>query len=116
MLFRFSPPWDRNSPLPVSVYCVKSIVVSEMGETWQVLVFAACDLPGLKHPAVPKRALQLLVAQVAGSVKLHLRGNPSAAESQPLVLPAFYMVKYLASGFVCEIVLVNVSLVSKSKS
>lgn len=87
-----------------------------MGKTWQVLVFAVCDLPWLKHTVAPKRALQLFVAQAAGSVRLHLRGNPSAAESQPLVLPAFYMVKYLSSGFVCEIVLVNVSLVSKSKS
>lgn len=98
------------------MYCVKSIVVSEMGKTWQVLVFAVCHLPWLKYPMAPKRALQLLVAQAAGSVRLHLRGNPSAAESQPLALPAFYIVKYLASGFVCEIVLVNVSFVSKSKS
>lgn len=87
-----------------------------MGETWQVLVFAACGLPWLKHPAAPKRALQLLVAQAAESVKLHLHGNPLAAESQPLVFPAFYVVKYLASGFVCKTVLVNLSLVSKSKS
>lgn len=79
-------------------------------------MFAACDLPWLKHPVVPKRALQLFVPQAAGSVKLPLCGNPSAAERQPLVLPAFYMVKYLACGFVCKIVLVNVLVVSKSRS
>lgn len=98
------------------MYCVKSIVVSEIGKIWQFLVFAACHLPWLKHPVGPKRALQLLVTQAGRSVRLHLCGNPSAAESQPWALPAFYMVKYLASGFVGEIVLVNVSLVSKGKS
>lgn len=68
MLFRFSPPWERYTSLPVCVYCVKSIVVSEMGKAWQVLVFAIRDLPWLKYPAAPKRALQLFVAQAASSM------------------------------------------------